>query len=51
LSLALDVQKVSGPKLINFKSSLTTDPTFVDRVKALTEEVENFAEQFYMPEQ
>jgi len=50
LNLALDAQKASGPKLVNFKSTLTTDPAFVDRVKALTKEVEDFAEQFYMPE-
>ncbi|VVC35916.1 Hypothetical protein CINCED_3A016081 [Cinara cedri] len=49
LTLALDAQKVSGPKLVNFKSTLTTDPLFVDRVKALTKEVEDFAEKFYMP--
>lgn len=51
LSLALDAQKVSGPKLVNFKSTLTSDPAFVDRVKALTKEVEDFAENFYIPEQ
>lgn len=51
LNLALEAQKVSGPKLVNFKSTLTTDPVFVDQVKVLTKEVEDFAEQFYMPEQ
>lgn len=51
MNLALDAQKVSGPKLVNFKSTLTSNSTFVDRVRALTKEVEDFAEQFYMPEQ
>jgi len=50
LNLALEAQKVSGPKLVNFKSTLTTDPVFADRVKALTKEVEDFAEHFYMPQ-
>lgn len=49
LNLALDAQKVSGPKLVNFKSVLTTDSAFVERVKTLTKEVEDFAGQFYMP--
>lgn len=51
LQLALDAQKVSGPKLVNFKSTLTNDPIFAERVKVLTKEIEDFAEQFYMPEQ
>lgn len=51
LNLALDAQKVSGPKLVNFKSTLTSNSEFVDRVTALTKEVEDFAEKFYMPEQ
>jgi len=51
LNLALDAQKVSGPKLANFKSTLTSDPVFVNRVKEITKEVEDFAEQFYIPEQ
>jgi len=51
LNLALDAQKVSGPKLVNFKSTLTSDPVFVNRVKDLTKEVEDFAEKFYIPEQ
>ncbi|KAL4120781.1 hypothetical protein QTP88_013407 [Uroleucon formosanum] len=51
LNLALDAQKVSGPKLVNFKSTLTSDPVFVNRVKDITKEVEDFAEQFYIPEQ
>lgn len=42
---------MSGPKLVDFKSTLTTDEQFVDRVKNLTKEVEGFAEHFYMPEQ
>lgn len=50
MNLALDAQKVSGPKLVNFKSTLTTDPVFVNRVKEITKEVEDFAEQFYIPE-
>jgi len=50
LNLALEVQKVSGPKLVNFKSTLTTDPVFANCVKTLTKEVEDFAEQFYMPQ-
>jgi len=51
LNLALDAQKVSGPKLVNFKSTLTSDPVFVNRVKDITKEVEDFAEKFYIPEQ
>lgn len=27
-----------------------TNPEFADRVKVLTKEVEDFAEQFYMPQ-
>ncbi|XP_050438144.1 serine hydroxymethyltransferase isoform X2 [Adelges cooleyi] len=50
LCLALDVQKISGPKLVNFKSTLTSNPDFVERVQTLTKEVESFAEQFYMPQ-
>lgn len=42
---------MSGPKLVNFKSTLTTNPNFIDRVKTLTKEVEDFAEKFFMPEQ
>jgi hypothetical protein len=51
LQLALDAQKVSGPKLVNFKSTLTKDPIFADRVRILKKEIEDFAEQFYIPEQ
>lgn len=50
MCLALDAQKVSGPKLVNFKNTLNSDPAFVERVKILTQEVESFAEQFYMPQ-
>ncbi|XP_050542557.1 serine hydroxymethyltransferase isoform X2 [Daktulosphaira vitifoliae] len=50
LCIALEAQKISGPKLANFKNILSSDPKFIESLKILTKEVETFAEQFYMPQ-
>ncbi|KAK9508746.1 hypothetical protein O3M35_006229 [Rhynocoris fuscipes] len=49
VNIALEAQKISGPKLVDFKKVVTTDPTITGSVKALRKEVELFAEQFPIP--
>lgn len=49
--LAQEVQTASGPKLADFKSVLQKDEVFVDKIQKLKNEVESFAEKFYMPGQ
>ena len=48
MELAVDIQKTSGPKLVDFKKSLQ-DEKFTAKIKALKNEVENFALQFRLP--
>lgn len=47
-SLALEIQIKSGPKLVDFKRTLS-DLEFSSKIKQLREEVENFSSQFPMP--
>lgn len=49
--LAQEVQATSGPKLADFKSVLQKDATFVSKVQTLKNDVESFAEKFFMPGQ
>lgn len=47
--LAKEVQKVSGPKLVDFKRVLAEDPEFIKKVESLREEVVKFSESFPLP--
>lgn len=47
--LAKEVQSVSGPKLVNFKSVLMENETFKEKIESLKNEVQSFAEKFFMP--
>lgn len=47
--LAKEVQAVSGPKLVDFTKVLENDQQFVEKTKALREEIEAFAEPYPMP--
>lgn len=47
--LAQEVQATSGPKLVDFKSVLQNDPIFVEKTLQLKNEVETYAEKFFMP--
>ncbi|KAL0271731.1 UNVERIFIED_CONTAM: hypothetical protein PYX00_008729 [Menopon gallinae] len=49
LLLAKEAQKVSGPKLVDFKKTLSEDPVFVEKVEALKNEVIEFASKFPLP--
>lgn len=49
LELALEIQGVSGPKLVDWKKVLTTDDKFKKQVSDLKAEVETFAAQYPMP--
>jgi len=49
LDIALDLQKVSGKKLVDFLKALDTNKEFGDRLSALCTEVEAFAGAFPMP--
>lgn len=49
LELALDIQKVSGPKLVDWKKTLTESTEFQDALKVLRSDIESFASQFPMP--
>ena len=49
LQLALEVQKTSGPKLVDFDRVLKTDSEFQGKLTALRQEVETFSEPFPMP--
>ncbi|XP_046386265.1 serine hydroxymethyltransferase isoform X2 [Ischnura elegans] len=49
LMLAKEIQKVSGPKLVDFKKVLAEDPTFHAKASQLRTEVENFSEKFPIP--
>lgn len=48
MKLAIDVQAVSGPKLVDFKK-VVVSPEFELRVANLKKEVEDFASRFKMP--
>lgn len=47
--LSKEVTAISGPKLIDFKKVLETDPTMKAKVTSLRNEVETFAQQFPLP--
>ena len=49
LLLAIEVSKVSGPKLVDFKKVLEDDVSFHSKALEIKTEVENFAIQFPMP--
>merc|ERR1711887_396531 len=48
MELAVEIQQSSGPKLVDFKKSLH-DEKFTVKIKALKNDVENFAFQFRLP--
>jgi len=48
MKLAIDVQSVSGPKLVDFKK-VVVDARFEIRVASLKKDVENFASKFRLP--
>ncbi len=47
--LAVEIQQVSGPKLVDWKKTLETNDKFKAKVQALKEEVEAFAGGFPLP--
>lgn len=47
--IALEVQKISGPKLVEWRKVLTSDESFKGKLSQLRQEVESFAAQFIMP--
>lgn len=49
LLLAKEIQKVSGPKLVDFKRIIHEDPEFVKKVGDLRDEVCKFSEGFPLP--
>ena len=49
LMLAKEAHGVSGPKLVDFKKTLTGDPQFCTRLHDLKEEVVKFSESFPLP--
>ncbi|XP_017760010.1 PREDICTED: serine hydroxymethyltransferase, cytosolic [Eufriesea mexicana] len=49
LLLAKEVTKISGPKLVNYKNVLSSNPNIKAKVTALREEVEAFSRQFPIP--
>merc|ERR1712096_184699 len=48
MQLAVEIQKTSGPKLVDFKKSLH-DEKFTGKIKAVKDDVEKFAIQFRLP--
>lgn len=48
--LAVQIQKVSGPKLVDFKKACG-EPGWVSKINSLKEEVEAFANKFMLPGQ
>jgi len=48
MELAVEIQKTSGPKLVDFKKCLS-DSQFALKIQTLKEQVENFAWQFRLP--
>jgi len=48
-TLALEVQSISGPKLISWKNELQTNLTIAAKVSALKAEIETFAVKFPLP--
>lgn len=49
LSLAKEIQEISGPKLVDFKVCLHKNDTIVGKVAALKKQVEDYSAQFFMP--
>ncbi|XP_014241065.1 serine hydroxymethyltransferase, cytosolic isoform X2 [Cimex lectularius] len=49
LNLAVEAQKKSGPKLVDFKKEIVSNEEISGKVDALKKEVEAFAEQFPIP--
>lgn len=47
LKLSLEIVRVSGPKLIDFKAACHNQ--FADQIKALRQEVEEFSQKFPLP--
>jgi glycine hydroxymethyltransferase len=47
--MALDIQKVSGPKLVDWKKTLASEDIFKTQLESLRNDVETFASQFVMP--
>jgi len=48
-NLAVEVEKVTGPKLVDWKKRIKEDAETVEKVKAIKEEVEKFAVTFRLP--
>ena len=48
--LAVQIQKVSGPKLVDFKKACG-EPGWVSKINSLKKEVESFANKFMLPGQ
>lgn len=47
--MAQEAQVVSGPKLVDFKSVLAKNETIVEKVESLRNEVQEFADKFFIP--
>lgn len=47
--LAQETQALSGPKLVDFKSVLAKNETIVEKVESLKNEVQAFADKFFIP--
>ncbi|BET01840.1 Serine hydroxymethyltransferase [Nesidiocoris tenuis] len=49
LSIAIEAQKLSGPKLVDFKEVVHKNDVISSKIAQLKEEVENFAQNFPLP--
>ncbi|XP_026679058.1 serine hydroxymethyltransferase, cytosolic [Diaphorina citri] len=51
ISLAAEIQAISGPKLVDFQTCLHKNEDIVKKVAALKKEIEDYSNQFEMPGQ
>lgn len=49
ITLAKEITKISGPKLVDYNKVLENDASIVPKVKALQDKVENFSKTFPLP--
>ena len=47
--IAIDVQKISGPKLVDWRKELDTNDVIKESIQNLKNEVEEFAVKFPLP--
>lgn len=51
IELTLEITKISGPKLVDFKKVISTDEGVTKKIADLKKEVEDFAKKFPLPGQ